>query len=146
MALGDITGSGHLHTIELLASATGTNSPPSGAAAGIDVSTIITVGRPQKCSFLLASTAGSATMTVTVRLFGYHPATSSWHPLGTGTGAAKGILNAGAAIDEGPVADKIRHAEPLDLPVHFSRLYLEITAIGGTATAVTAYLTWTDRD
>ncbi len=49
------------------------------------------------------------------------------------------MINVAAALAE-TSADKIRHAEPLYTPSHFSRLYLEITAIGGTATAIVAEL------
>ncbi len=96
--------------------------------------------RPTAASVIVASTAGSDTMTVTLRLWGYSSAAASWSPVGVGTAAGKGVLNAGAAIAE-TSADKIAHAEPLTLPTHFDRAYCQVTAIGGTATAVSVWLT-----
>lgn len=140
MALGDVIKGVKHATVELLASAIATNSPPSGAAAGIDIHKLNVFGLiPDTVSLLLFSTAGSASMTVTCRIWGYHTDATTWFPLGIGTATGKGVINDGAAIPE-TVADKIAHAEPLDLPLHFSRLYLEITAIGGTDTAVTCLL------
>lgn len=140
MAIGTVTRQGFNHTIELLASATATNSPPSGATAGLDVGDLYLNGeKPDVVSLLIFSTAGSDAMTVTCRIWGYNAAATTWFPLGVGTAAGKGVLNGGAAIAE-TEADKIAHAEPLDLPLHFTRLYLEITAIGGTSTAVTGLL------
>lgn len=139
MALADVTVGTGIKTLEILASATATNSPPSGASAGAALSAL---GRNRpflRGTFKMKSTAGSATMTVTLRLWGYDAALAVWMPLGTGTGSGKGVLNAGAAIDE-VSADSLVHAEPLEFVGHFERLYVEITAIGGTSTAVTCYL------
>lgn len=144
MALGTVTTRGDLVFIEVLASATATNSPPSGASAGVAVEDIKAAFGgivPDDLTFRLASTAGSATMTVTIKQWGYHATpVTQWSPTGTGTGAAKGIMNGGAAIDEGPVSDVISHSEPVSLAAHFERVYYEITAIDGTSTAVTAWL------
>jgi hypothetical protein len=144
MALGDITpiGNGETKAIELLASATATNSPPSGSSAGIAWNDI--VGgfgfSPEALTLAIASTAGSGTMTATFKLWGYIPmASGKWLPLGPGGDTTKGTINDGTAIGE-TSADSIVHCEPVDLAGHFQRLYLEITAIGGTATAVTAWL------
>lgn len=145
MALGDITTiEGDLVAVEVLASATGANSPPSGATAGVSVDVIKGAfggALPDDLTFRLKSTAGSASMTATIKQWGYHGAPiTQWSATGTGLGASKGIMNGGAAIDEGPVADTIAHAEPVSLIAHFQRVYYEITAIGGTSTAVTGYL------
>ena len=140
MALGDIADYSTNRSLELLASATATNSPPSGASAGVPVTSLQWDYRvPDTVTLLIYSTAGSGTITVTCRIWGYHPKAAEWFPLGTGTASGKGVVNNGAAIAEDQ-ADQISHAEPLDLPIHFTRLYLEITAIGGTSTAVTADL------
>lgn len=142
MAVGDTTDYGWNRSVELLASATATNSAPSGATAGLDVNLLrpLSGGKiPQTVTLLIYSTAGSGTMTVTCRLWGYHAKPAIWFPLGIGTASGKGVVNDGAAIAEDE-ADTLRHAEPLDLPSHFTRLYLEIEAIGGTSTAVTAQL------
>lgn len=143
MAIGDITTSGarSQFTIELLASATATNSVPSGASAGLAMETLYTQagGIPSTLTLIVRSTAGSGTMTATVRLWGYQASSGVWFPLGTGTGSDKGKINVAAALDE-TSADLIRHAEPIYTPEHFTRLYLEITAIGGTSTAITGEL------
>ena len=143
MAIGDVTTYGGKETkaIELLASATATNSPPSGASAGLATKALLRLfgGMPSVCTLLLYSTAGSGTMTVTCRLWGYSEAGTVWTPMGFGADSTKGVINAVSAIGE-TVTDGIRHSETVSLPGHFSRLYLEITAIGGTATAVTAQL------
>lgn len=142
MAIGDtLELAPDLYSIELLASATATNSPPSGASAGLSVDAIKAVFGtvPQTMSLHVCSTAGSGTMTVTLRLWGYLGATLGWTPIGTGPDATKGYLNDGVALGE-TSADGIAHVEIVDLPGHFVRLYLEIVAIGGTATAVASRL------
>jgi hypothetical protein len=144
MALGDVTTypSGETKSIVLLASTIAANSPPSGAAAGLAMSDVAALFgfMPSEAGLLLYSTAGSGTMTCTARLWGYHPGPAAWFPLGAGAASTKGVINATAAIGESGT-DVIRHAETVALPgLAGSRLYLEITAIEGTSTAVTAEL------
>lgn len=133
--------------IQLLNAATATNSPPSGATAGFPLKDK-TPGKGPAFRWnhypsgviLVKSTAGSGTMTVTLRVWCYSPVTSAWHPLGSSsTVANRGVLNAQSAIAEDG-ADNLVHAEPVTGLGAFTRIYLEITAIGGTATAVSAYL------
>ena len=133
--------------IQLLSAATATNSPPSGATAGFPLRGR-TPGKPQQNVWnhyptgviLVKSSAGSATMTVTLRVWCYSPHTAAWHPLGSNsTESLRGVLNNASAIDEDG-ADNIVHAEPVTGLGAFSRIYLEITAIGGTSTAINAYL------
>jgi len=148
MALGDITTiETDLKAIEILASATATNSPPASATAGIATDLIRQCfgSFPEVMSFVATSTAGSGTMTATFRLWGMFGTLAGasnglWCPLGAGTDALKGVLNDGTACGE-VSTDLLRHAEPVTFPAHMSRLYVEITAIGGTATAVTCFLT-----
>lgn len=128
--------------IELLSTTSATNGTPSGASAGLALSTIVSYfgGVPDPMTLLLESTAGSGTMTVTARLWGYTPLDGgTWVPLGTGGDTTKGTINAGNAIGE-TTADRLLHAEPFQLTGSFQRYYLEVTAIGGTSTAVKAYL------
>lgn len=130
--------------LQLLNAATATNSPPSGASAGValyqkDGSATGISSEIDEALFLLKSTAGSDTMTVTVRLWGYSAVSAAWHPLGTGTASGKGVLNGGSAIAE-TGTDEISHAEAVSGLRHLDRLYAEITAIGGTSTAVSAWL------
>ena len=144
MAIGDITTypDNEAKSIVLLASVTATNSPPSGASAGLAISDISNLFNfmPSEAGLLLYSTAGSGTMTCTARLWGYHPiGEGMWFPMGAGADATKGVINATVAMGE-TAADKIRHMETVALPGFVSRLYLEVTAIGGTSTAVTAEL------
>lgn len=136
--------------IRLVNAATGTNGAPSTATDGVSLRTrqpgldgASWRGRNSGV-ILLKSTAGSGTMTVTVRMWAYSPLTAAWHPLGSsGTEADRGKLNGGNAIDEDG-SDNVVHAEPVSGLGAFTRLYSEITAIGGTATAITIYLTTTD--
>lgn len=127
--------------VKVLDAATATNSPPTLATAGFDTNALTFGGRtPSSCTFAATSTAGSGTMTVTLKAWGYDNTLAVWCPLGTNaTATSKGLLNDGNAIGE-ISADLIRHAEILDNPCDWDRLYFEITAIGGTATAITAYL------
>lgn len=143
MAIGAITdySGGEVKAVELLASATATNGVPSGATAGLDLSILqgLFGKMPADVTLLIYSTAGSGTMTGTFRIWGYNEAGSVWTPMGPGADSTKGVINLTAAIGE-TGADKIRHSETISLIGHFSRLYLEITAIGGTSTAVTGQL------
>lgn len=141
MAIGDVTQivPGSLYKVELLASATATNGAPSGGSAGIECNLLNGFGRiPSTIGVEIVSTAGSGTMTVTARLWGYSG--NNWFPLGNSSdGTTKGVLNGGNAITE-CAADILRHMEPVNYPAFLTRLYLEITAIGGTSTAVTGFV------
>lgn len=137
--------------IQLLNAATATNSPPSGATAGFPLKDK-TPGKAPNFRWNhypsgvihVQSTAGTGTMTVTLRLWGYSKATSTWLPLGSNaTMATRGVLNLGNAITEDG-SDNLCHAEPVTGLGSFTRVYLEITAIGGTNTAVSAYLVESD--
>lgn len=131
--------------IKLLTAATATNSPPTAATDGVSRKHRTDpspngIGEADLCTILVASTAGSGVMTVTLRLWGYSDLTSSWHPIGANsTGANRGIINQGAAIPE-IASDKIAHAELVQGLAAFSRFYAEVTAIGGTSTAVSVWL------
>jgi hypothetical protein len=126
---------------KLLDGVTAVNSPPSGNTAGKEIKGSFSRGKPSDEYVIVAhSTAGSGTMTVTLKLWGYVKATSKWYPLGTdATAADKGKLNDGNAIAE-TQADSIEHAEVVIGIRHFDRVYLEVTAIGGTSTAIDAYI------
>lgn len=142
MAIGDIVNFENSRSIELLAATIAANGQPTVVGDGLDVSVIQKMdaaGIPSVLTLLLFSTIGTAVLTVEGRLWGWHDAAGFWIPLGVGTDAGKGKINNGAVIGES-VADGIRHAEPIDLPGHFERLYLEIVTIGGTNTSVSAKL------
>lgn len=91
--------------------------------------------------FQLTSTAGSGTMTVTIRIWVYSELTHRWHPFGINSTdlTLRGVLNDGVAITEDG-ADSIIHAEPAQFLSGWDYIYAEVVAIGGTATAVDLYL------
>ena len=130
--------------IQLLSAATATNSAPTAGTA--------TVGFPLKgaaftgqahgvpnageAALSLKSTAGSGTMTVTIKIWVWVDAMSEWVPLGShATASLKGVINEGNAIGE-VAANSLLHTELVSGLQHFGRIYAEITAIGGTSTAV----------
>lgn len=141
MALGDITKVGDQTRIELMASVTAANSPPSGASAGLSTDQIKAAfgGKiPDALTLQIASTAGSGTMVCTAVLWVY--ASGGWGRPGNGaTSSVKGLINEGNSIDE-VSANYINHMEEVRYLGHFERVYLEIATIGGTNTAVTGYL------
>jgi len=138
--------------IQLLDGATATNGVPTAGdkTAGFLLGGLGTAGGGKglnvpgdgQCAFILKSTAGSDTMTATVKLWVWSDAISEWAPYGTdSTAASKGILNEGNAIAEfSDVADRLLHVELVNGLVNFEAIYAQLTAIGGTDTAVDAYL------
>ena len=138
MATGVVAGqgsAGRRRNILILEAATATNSPPSGGSAGVAATVVDTDwGAKYEADSAVVeaySSAGSATMTFTIRLWGYDSIAAKWFPLG--------YLNSGSAIAE-LAADDIRHAEMVDDLFVWDRWYAEVTAIGGTGTAVTVDL------
>ena len=132
----------------LLTAATATTSAPTSGSDGVAFVRNPIAADHGARPLRPRSTAGSGTMTCTLKLWGYTPA-DGWSPLGThATAATKGILNAGSAIDE-TAADEIDHAEVILGLQQFTRLAAQVTAIGGTSTAVTVTVSArssTDRD
>lgn len=134
-ALGDKTDivAGDAFAIEVLASATATNGAPSGAA-GIDANMLRIRGAlPKNIRVTALSTAGSGTMTVSLRL---------WHRLGALGWVTTQALNASSAAPHLAVAipetgtDTIGFSERVETVEAADRYYLEIVAIAGTSTAV----------
>ena len=127
--------------IQLLTAATATNSAPTLSSDGFALSTTAAGVeiRGDRGLILVKSTAGSGTMTVTIRLWGYSVSSASWSPLGFGADATKGIINGGVALGE-TGTDLIQHAEIANGLENLDRIYAEITAIGGTATAISAWI------
>lgn len=130
MALGAVTDTtnGESLVVELLASATAANGAPSSASAGIKTSLLRRNGRkPDQIRVGVMSTAGSGTMTVALRLWGY---------TGVGWVVAK-ALNASSAAPHTAVAipetgtNAIAYSEVVDGIACYSRLYLEITTAPG---------------
>ncbi len=136
MATGLISTTNGVHTWRILDARTSTNSAPSGASAGEAIPSANIWPLPGDAVVLVYSTAGSATMTATIKLWGYVTAAATWVPLGVGADTTKGTLNAGAAIGE-TSSDVLRHSEIVSGLFGFDRIYAEVVAIGGTSTAVT---------
>ena len=129
--------------LQLLTAATAANGAPSLITDGFALrpasssSTIDIAG--DRGLLLLKSTAGSSTMSVTIRLWGYSAISASWLPLGVGGASTKGIINGGNACGE-TGTDAIAHAEVIGGLENLQRIYAEITNIGGTSTAISAWL------
>lgn len=131
MALGDVTQTiaGQSCMVELLASVTAANNPPSGSTAGLEINALNVYGAvPTTARFGVVSTAGSGTMTCALRLWGY--VGGKWVVLK--------VLNGGSNIAE-TGTDSIAYSEEVTTIHVCARLFLEVTAIAGTATAVTGY-------
>lgn len=140
MALGDktTTVSGESFVVEILASATAANGIPSGATAGIatnDLKLDSGAKVPAAIRAGVKSTAGSGTMTVTLRLWGY--AGGAWYRLHD-FAASSAAPQTAVAIAE-TSADAIQYTEYVPGISGCARIYLEIVAIAGTATAVTGF-------
>lgn len=129
-----------MQTVKILSAATATNSAPTAATDGFEIQYGGLRASDDEVVVWIESTAGSGTMTVTVKLWVYSVLRANWAPLGThATASSKGIINQGNAIGE-TSADKIMHTEIVTGFRHFDRVYAEITAIGGTSTAISGYL------
>lgn len=142
--------------LELLSGATATNSAPSGATAGKPTKRTAEgqltgqgfLDTHNKFLLIVWDTAGSGTMTCTLRLWGYISSyaksgagvtVARWMPLGVGADSTKGTINAGAGLGE-TASNDIGHCEVVENLARFDRLYLEVVAIDGTATAISAAL------
>lgn len=131
-------------TLTLLTAADATTSAPSAASDGEDLNSLSAGGISEVMHLVVASTAGSDTMTVTLKLWLYDSTTAVWAPAGssalaTYTDASKGVINLGNALGE-TGTNTIRHREPV-YDLHLAdRVYLQVTAIGGTNTAISAWL------
>ena len=138
MALGDKTTTieGRAYAIELLASAIAANGIPSASTAGISTNSLADFGRvPDKIRVGVKSTAGSVTMTVTLRVWGY--AAGVWFRL-QDLNASSAAPSTAVAIAE-TSSDAIQYSEEVSGISGCARIFLEIVAIGGTNTAVTGY-------
>ena len=140
MALADITQTGDTgaYQVELLASVTAANGIPT-TTAGVAMSVIRakTIPMPGSGFYVgVRSTAGSGTMTATLRLWG------------RAGGAWQGIyeFDASSTAPQTPIAigetsaDAIQYFEPAPDLRAFDRIFLEVVAIAGTNTAVTGFL------
>ena len=144
-----------MQSLLLLDAVTATNGKPSAATDGKAVRRTSKDNADegfsdytQRMVALLWSSAGSGTMDVTVRFWGYFrqytkrgekTTVGKWFPLGVGADSTKGTMNAGAATGE-VNTDAIAHSEVIENVMMFDRVYAEVTAISGTATAVSLLL------
>ena len=114
------------------------NSAPSSATAGAALSP--STDRALLMLYSVNATGLGTAMSVTCKLWGYHPTLAKWFPLGTNaTAASKGLINATNAMGE-TASDVIRHCEEVTSLRGFTRVYLEVTAIDAATTEVAAYL------
>jgi hypothetical protein len=139
-----------INIIRILEAATATNSPPTSYTdSGVDVGAILDTlygakAWPSSCVVAVHTTAGSATMTATIKLWGGilgigSAGAGKYLAGGTGSSATAGLLNGGAAYDE-HTTDNINRLDVIDFPGVCRKWYAEVTAIGGTSTAVTVDL------
>ena len=151
MATGLLGSYDGYHVIRILEAATATNSPPATyAGAGVDIGAIFDslyggAGRPSEGHLVTHTSAGSGTMTATMKAWaGYLGLGTSgagkYVAAGPGAAATAGVRNGGAAFDE-HASDVIARTET----VYFDKVtprkwYEEVTAIGGTSTAITVDL------
>lgn len=93
-----------------------------------------------KMSVLVASTAGSGTMSATLKMWGFRADVGFWLPVGSSvTDANRGVLNAATAIGElAAPGDTLRYSDVIDGMWAFERAYLEVTAI--TTSTISAWL------
>lgn len=138
MALADVTNTvaGSSFVVELLASATAANGIPSTGAHGIDAN-LLRVGSkiPDKIRVGVKSTAGSGTMTVTLRV--WLRAGGVWYRA-KDLNASSAAPGTAVAIAE-TSADAIQYSEEVSGVSGADRIALEIVAIAGTSTAVTGF-------
>jgi len=152
--------------VQILNGVTAANGQPSGATAGMPLNKSMRDMQfinPQLDGFfdnvdeadLVLKTAGGTSSNISyIRAWGYVElskgaagATSAprgteagdWFPLGTGTGANKGKLNGGAALDESKTGI-ILHIEKVRGLRECSRFQLEIGVVTGTPSTIDAWL------
>lgn len=139
MALGDATDIvvGQSYAVEILASATAANGIPSGTN-GVEMNALRSLGAvPDRLRLGVKSTAGSGTMTVTLRAWFRFGSTIGWM-VGQAIEASSATRQTAVALAE-TGADSIAYTEVISVPGAADRIYLEIVAIAGTSTAVTGY-------
>ena len=125
--------------LQLLSAVAAGNNPPTHNSATVGVRITpdgsVNVGLgAKKAHLILASTAGSDTLTADATLWGMVRLSSStfyWVELLE--------LNGGESIAEADT-DRLRYSEVVENLGAFERVYLQIDALGGTDTAVSAWL------
>lgn len=137
MALGAVTDTvtGQSFAVELLASAIAANGIPT-TTAGIPTNDLKILGRvPDTIRVGVRTTAGSGTMTVTLRV--WLRAAGFWFRA-KDLNASSAAPHTAVAIPE-TSADAIQYSEEVSGIAGADRIYLEILVIAGSSTAVTGY-------
>lgn len=122
--------------VTLLTDAIATTTVPTTVAHGVS---IMDIAKANTGSLQVISTAGTVTLSCTLRLRGWSPDQGKWLPLGPGADATKGTINLLSALGE-TGTDEIAHEETITGLRPFTRLDCEVVAIGGTDTAITVVL------
>lgn len=154
-AVGDVTFDQNAsRAVCLMTAQTTTTAVPTLATQGVpsfQIATAAPLGTPKGAfdparpplasTLMVSSSAGSGTMTATLRLWGYVAAIGAWVPVSSNPNdiTKSGFIYNGVAIPEN-TADQISYSETLLNLGHYDRLYLQCSAIGGTATAIEAWL------
>lgn len=152
MAVGDITSAANCKRAICLMTAqtANTGQPTDGAISpgalgagvvpnfpneglfGNDTGASFAGEAAERSTLLISSTAGSGTMVGTFVLWGFLKGPNKWYPIN---------VNAGAALAElASPGDTIRYQEKYLQLGHYDYLFLELKAVGGTATAFEAFL------
>lgn len=145
MAVGDLLGNKTFTEIKLLENQAVANSPPAqgvftAASGAVDLRLLAqSVMLPGWASIKIHDDGGSGVLTASFRLWLGDELIGRWYPGGKGPDLTKGYLNDGAAIGE-TTADEITHAEPFFLTDHWTHVYLEVIAPGGTTPNFDAWL------
>lgn len=140
MAAGEFKSNGWTRRLKILEGVTAANGAPSGSLAGHTLANLVASDRPRYGTIVIANSAGTGTLGIaSARLWVWDSEVADWIPPGTGDGPAKAIINDGLPFTN-TGTDKIRHAEIVELPGMFSKVYLELGAITGTGAAFDAWL------
>lgn len=128
--------------LKVLNAATATNGVPTADTDGFEMGRNNNNTPVGIVSFLLASVAGTDTLTCLLKLWVRSRVSGTWMPHGTHpTDAKRGLLNQGNAIGElAAPADSLDHTELIGGLQNYDRAYIEIVTIGGTDTALSAWL------
>ncbi len=123
---------------KLLDGASADNSPPTKGSDGINLHELRRADGtlPEWVTVAIRGT-GTGTVTATFRLWFRY--LNFWVPAGNGTDADKGKLNDATAVGE-VATDTVLHAQPVRVPEHADRAYLEMLSSGGSALSFNAYI------
>lgn len=149
-AVGDVKGgdTNSKRAVCLMTAQAANNSPPANATDGVpnypnrnlysaDTGACFTGLSATDSTLVICSSAGSGTMVGTFTLWGYMVGPNQWFPIAVNAAAA--TPNTPVAISE-TATDAIRYQQIFHSLGHYDRFYLELSSVGGTATAFEAWL------